>query len=65
MQQSSLFKKVGVYTYVYTGPKDLEEVMGVIAIFSDMYAPKMGHALYDVDKDGEDIILTVYPTAEY
>lgn len=63
MQDKSLFKKVGVYTYLYTGPKDLEEVMGVVAIFSDMYAhPDMGYALYEVTVDREDILLTVYPT---
>lgn len=65
MQQSSLFKRIGVYTYLYTGPKDWEAEMGVIPIFEDYYRPDMGHALYDVEVDGERIILTVYPTNEY
>lgn len=63
MQDKSLFKKVGRYTYLYTGCMELEAIMGVVAIFSDMYAhPDMGYALYDVTVDREDILLTVYPT---
>lgn len=60
----SVFKKVGVYTYVYTGSKELESQVGVIDLFKEQY-PDKGYCLYDVMVDGEEIILIAYPTSEY
>lgn len=60
----SVFKQVGVYTYVYTGSKELESQVGVINLFKEQY-PDMGYCLFDVMVDGEEIILIAYPTSEY
>jgi len=61
MHQSSLFKKVSRFTYLYTGSMQLELEMGVITLFMQEY-PDMGHALYDIEMDMGSIVLTVFPT---
>ncbi len=60
----SVFKQVGVYTYVYTGSKNIELEVGVIDLFKQQY-PDMGYCLFDVMVDGEEIILIAYPTSDY
>lgn len=60
----SVFKQVGVYTYVYIGQKDIELEVGIIELFKQQY-PDMGYCLYDVLVDGEEIVLIAYPTSEY